>query len=107
MPETTLAKNIGIETGIREAVKVNSKMETSLPYIYAGGDCAESVHAITGKPVYIAFGTSAHKHGWENICGMESEYPRTLGTQSIKLFDTVMPAPDSTTGKRSMQDLPR
>ncbi|HOK39747.1 MAG TPA: FAD-dependent oxidoreductase [bacterium] len=93
IPETTLAKSIGIETGIKNAIKVNTKLETNIPDIYAGGDCVESFNAITKKPVYIALGTTAHKHGRiiaENICGMNLEYPGTLGTQSIKLFDLVV-----------------
>lgn len=93
VPETELARKAGAEAGLKGALKVSRRLETSLPDIYAGGDCAESVHAVTGKPVYIALGTTAHKHGrviGENICGVKSEYPGTLGTQSIKLFDMVI-----------------
>ena len=93
VPEAGLALRAGAETGLKGALKVSRRMETSLPDIYSGGDCVESLHAITGKPVYIALGTTAHKHGriiGENICGLRSEYPGTLGTQSIKLFDMVI-----------------
>lgn len=92
-PETALGKSIGVKTGLKGSFKVNEKMQTNIDDIYAGGDCAESLHNITGKPVYIALGTTAHKHGriiGENICGLKSEYPGTLATQSIKLFDTVI-----------------
>ena len=37
-PENTLAKKAGLELGIKGAIKVNSKMQTSLPDIYAVGD---------------------------------------------------------------------
>lgn len=53
----------------------------------------ESLHALTKKHTYIALGTTAHKHGriiGENICGLNTEYIGTLGTQSIKLFDLVV-----------------
>lgn len=93
VPETGLARNAGVELGLKGAIKVNTRLQTSLPDIYAGGDCVESLHNITKKPVYIALGTTAHKHGriiGENICGVRSEYPGTLGTQSIKLFDMVI-----------------
>jgi len=93
VPETGLARKAGILTGLKDAIKVNARMETNLPDIYAGGDCVESLHSITKKTVYIALGTTAHKHGriiGENICGISSEYPGTLGTQSIKLFDLVI-----------------
>lgn len=92
-PAADLAREAGVLTGQKGAIKVNARLETNLPDIYAGGDCAESLHNITGKPVYIALGTTAHKHGriiGENICGLNSEYPGTLGTQSIKLFDMVI-----------------
>jgi len=93
VPETGLAREAGIMTGVKDAIKVNSRMETNIQGIYAGGDCAESLHNITNLPVYIALGTTAHKHGriiGENICGADSVYKGTLGTQSIKLFDTVI-----------------
>lgn len=92
-PETDLARRAGLALGLKGAIKVNVRMQTSLPEIYAGGDCAESLHNITRQPVYIALGTTAHKHGriiGENICGVRSEYPGTLGTQSIKLFNMVI-----------------
>ncbi len=92
-PETDLARGAGIALGLKGAIKVNARMQTSFPEIYAGGDCAESLHNITRQPVYIALGTTAHKHGriiGDNICGVRSEYPGTLGTQSIKLFDMVI-----------------
>lgn len=38
-PNTELAEDIGLETG--RGIKVNEAMETSLPSIYACGDCAE------------------------------------------------------------------
>lgn len=93
VPETELARKAGILTGIKNAIIVNTRMETNIQAIYAGGDCAESLHNITQLPTYIALGTTAHKHGriiGENICGLNSEYPGTLGTQSIKLFDLVI-----------------
>jgi NADPH-dependent 2,4-dienoyl-CoA reductase/sulfur reductase-like enzyme len=93
VPETEIAKKIGIHTGIKGAIKVSSRMETNIPDIYAGGDCVESLHNITKQHTYIALGTTAHKHGriiGENICGLHSEYPGTLGTQSLKLFDLVI-----------------
>jgi len=93
IPETGLAKNIGIQTGVKGAIKVNERMETNIPDVYAGGDCAESLHNITRKPTYIALGTTAHKHGriiGENVCGLNTEYSGTLGTQSIKMFDLVI-----------------
>lgn len=92
-PNTDLGKKIGITTGIKEAYKVNEKMETNISDIYAGGDCAETLNSISGEYTYYALGTVAHKHGriiGSNICGQETEFAGVIGTQSIKLFDLVV-----------------
>lgn len=93
IPETTLAKNIGIETGIKEAIKVNEYMETNLPDIYAAGDCVETWHQLAKQYTYLPLGTTAHKQGrivGENALGKKKAFKGSLGTQSIKLFDTVI-----------------
>jgi len=91
-PETGLARNAGIETGVKGAIRVNRRMETSLPAIYAAGDCAETHHRLLGKSTYLPLGTTAHKQGriaGENAVGGNREYLGTLGTQSVKIFDLV------------------
>lgn len=40
-PVVDIAKEAGIEIGTTGAIKVNSRMETNIPDIYACGDCAE------------------------------------------------------------------
>ena len=92
-PNTELARMAGIATGIKGAIRVDSRLRTNFSDIYAGGDCAETFHHLTGKYTYIALGTIGHKHGriiGENVCGYATEYQGTLGTQSIKLFDMVV-----------------
>lgn len=91
-PETALARAIGSETGVKGAIRVNQRMETSLPAIYAAGDCAETYHRLLGKNTYLPLGTTAHKQGriaGENALGGNREYTGTLGTQSVKIFDLV------------------
>jgi NADPH-dependent 2,4-dienoyl-CoA reductase/sulfur reductase-like enzyme len=91
-PETGLARSAGIETGIKEAICVNRRMETSIPDIYAAGDCVETYHRLLGKNTYLPLGTTAHKQGrvaGENAVGGNRDYPGTLGTQSLKIFNLV------------------
>jgi NADPH-dependent 2,4-dienoyl-CoA reductase/sulfur reductase-like enzyme len=91
-PEATLAREAGIQTGFKGAIRVNQRMETSLPDIYAAGDCAETHHRLLGKNTYLPLGTTAHKQGrvaGENALGENREYAGTLGTQSVKIFDLV------------------
>ncbi len=93
MPDTALGRSIGIETGVRGALKVNPRMETNIPDVYAAGDCAETRHRILGKNTYIPLGTIAHKQGriaGENALGGKIEFAGTLGTQSVKIFDKVV-----------------
>jgi NADPH-dependent 2,4-dienoyl-CoA reductase/sulfur reductase-like enzyme len=91
-PESSLARSAGIETGTKGSISVNRKMETSVPYIYAAGDCAETYHRLLMKNVYLPLGTTAHKQGriaGENAIGENREYAGTLGTQSVKIFSLV------------------
>ena len=91
-PETALARAADIETGVKGAIRVNQRMETSHPDIYAAGDCAETYHRLLGKNTYLPLGTTAHKQGriaGENALGGNREYTGTLGTQSVKIFDLV------------------
>ena len=92
-PETELAKRIGIQTGIKGAIKVNELMETNLKDIYAAGDCVETWNALVQQYTYLPLGTTAHKQGriaGENALGGKRSFKGSLGTQSIKLFDTVI-----------------
>ena len=92
-PENTLAKKIGLELGVKGAIKVNAKMETSIPDIYAVGEAIEVKHFITDKDSVISLAGPANKQGRivaDNICGLNSEYKGTQGSSVIKLFDMTV-----------------
>jgi NADPH-dependent 2,4-dienoyl-CoA reductase/sulfur reductase-like enzyme/rhodanese-related sulfurtransferase len=89
-PNTALAEAAGIELGETGALKVNERLQTSDPAIYAGGDMVENTHIITGRQCYIPLGSTANKHGRviaDNICGMNSEFPGIQGTFACKAFE--------------------
>jgi NADPH-dependent 2,4-dienoyl-CoA reductase/sulfur reductase-like enzyme len=93
VPNTVLGRATGIETGVKGALKVNPRMETNIPDVYAAGDCAETFHRITAQNTYLPLGTVAHKQGriaGENALGGSVEFDGTLGTQSVKIFDKVV-----------------
>ena len=93
IPETSLAKSTGMAVGIKGAIKVNEHMETSIKDIYAAGDCVETWHQLVQQFTYLPLGTTAHKQGriaGENAVGGQRKFRGSLGTQSIKLFDTVI-----------------
>lgn len=82
-PNTEIAEKAGIELGVRGAIRVNKKMETSVPGVWAAGDCAESWHLVKKQQVYIPLGTVANKHALVagiNISGGNAEFPGVLGT---------------------------
>jgi len=88
-PNTELAAQAGIELGVRGAVKVNERMETSVPGVYAAGDCAETFNAVTGAPDYIPLGSTANKQGriaGENAAGGGLVYRGAVGTVALKVF---------------------
>ncbi|MDZ7723392.1 MAG: FAD-dependent oxidoreductase [candidate division KSB1 bacterium] len=91
-PQTVLAQTANMALGVKGAIKVNQKMETSIADIYAAGDCAETFHRLLGRNMYLPLGTTAHKQGriaGENSVGGDRKYAGSLGTQSIKIFDRV------------------
>ena len=90
MPENKLAKDIGLELGIKGAIKVNSRMQTSINDIYAVGDVVEVKHFVTDNDSVISLAGPANKQGRiaaDNICGLKSEYRGSQGSNIIKLFD--------------------
>jgi len=91
-PQTTLAQKAGMTLGVKDAIHVNRKMETSHPDIYSAGDCAETYHCLLNKNMYLPLGTTAHKQGriaGENAVGGNFKYAGSLGTQSVKIFELV------------------
>lgn len=89
-PENTLAKKAGLELGLKGAVVVNDKMETSVTDIYAVGDAVQVKHTVTGNDAVISLAGPANKQGRiaaDNICGLDSHYKGSMGSSVIKLFD--------------------
>ncbi len=89
-PNTELAKKAGIELGPTGAIKVSTRMQTSIPDIYACGDCAETYSLITGKPVYRPLGSTANKTGrivGDQLTGGDLEFRGILGTGIFKVFE--------------------
>ncbi len=89
-PDSHLAKQAGLELGIKGSIVVNDRMETSAPDIYAVGDAIQVKHAVTGEDAVIALAGPANKQGRiaaDNICGGDSHYQGSQGSSIIKIFD--------------------
>lgn len=89
-PNTELAKAAGLEIGPTGCIAANEYMQTSDPDIYAGGDCAENTHRISGAKIFAPMGSTANKHGRviaNHIAGKNVKYPGVLGTGVCRLFN--------------------
>ena len=89
-PDTHLAKDAGLELGIKGSIVVNDRMETSAPDIFAAGDAVQVKHYVTGQEALISLAGPANKQGRiiaDNICGGDSRYPGSQGSSVIKVFD--------------------
>ena len=89
-PNVDLAKKSGLTLGETGALQVNEYLQTSDPDIYAGGDCVENTHRLSGKKVYVPLGSTANKHGRiiaDHITGGTSSFPGVLGTAICKVLD--------------------
>ncbi len=88
-PDTALAKEAGLELGIKGSIVVNDRMETSAPDVYAVGDAVQIKNFVTGKPALISLAGPANKEGRiaaDNICGKDSRYGGGQGSSVIKVF---------------------
>ncbi|NLM52890.1 MAG: FAD-dependent oxidoreductase [Firmicutes bacterium] len=103
-PDVGFLKESGLEFGPRGGIKVNAKMQTNLPGVYALGDAAEVIDFNTGVETLIPLAGPANKQGRivaDNIAGLEKTYKGTQGTAIAKVFDLTV----ATTGsnERTLQ----
>lgn len=87
---TAIAKEIGCKIGETGAIWTDSRMQTSVENVFAAGDCAETIHMLTKKRVWIPLAPPGNKMGYVagvNAAGGNIEFPGVLGTQLTKFFD--------------------
>ena len=89
-PNIVLAREAGLAIGPTGGIAVNRAMQTSDPHIYAGGDCVETFHLLTGKPVRQPMGSTANRQGRviaDAIAGRKADFKGVLGTAILRLFE--------------------
>lgn len=94
-PENKLAKEAGLELGLRGAIRVNERMQTADESIYAIGDAIEVKDYINGQATHIPLAWPANRQGRivaDHINGIDSKYQGTLGTSIAKVFDMTVAA---------------
>lgn len=89
-PSSSLAGDTGLRLGVRGAVRVDRRQQTSHPAVWAAGDCCDTVHQVTGERVHVALGTVANKQGrvaGTNLGGGHASFGGVLGTAVTKVCD--------------------
>lgn len=92
-PESGLAKEAGLELGIRSTIKVNQHLQTSDASIYAVGDAIEVKDYNHGFEAFVPLAWPANRQGRlvaDHINGLEAEYKGTLGTSIAQIFDLTV-----------------
>ncbi len=92
-PNSNLARSAGLSVSPSGALIVNEMLLTSDPCIYAGGDCIEIPHLITGKPIFFPQGSLANRQGriiGTNLAGGTAKFGGTVGSFAIKIFDLAV-----------------
>lgn len=87
-PESTLWAAAGLPLGVRRAIPVNDRMETSVPGIWAAGDVTETRHLVARRTQYLPLATIANKGGRVaglNIGGQEAHFPGAVGTAITRI----------------------
>ena len=94
-PDTALAREAGLELGVKGSIAVNDRMETSVPDVYAVGDAVQVKHFVSGQDALISLAGPANRQGRiaaDNICGGDSRYAGSQGSSVIKVFDMTAAA---------------
>ena len=89
-PNSELAKNAGLHLGPANSIEVDDHLQTNVANIWAAGDCCQSIHLVSNKPVYIPLGTTANKQGRTagiNIGGGQAQFNGVMGTAITKFME--------------------
>ena len=90
VPDTGIAKDAGLELGVKGTIVTDSHMRTSDPSIYAVGDAVQVRNFVSGLEANIALAGPANRQGRiaaDNIAGLDSEYRGSMGSSVIKVFE--------------------
>jgi NADPH-dependent 2,4-dienoyl-CoA reductase/sulfur reductase-like enzyme/rhodanese-related sulfurtransferase len=88
-PNVKLARAAGLTIGFTGAINVDERMTTSDPFIYACGDCCETMSLNNSRMAYVPLGSTANKQGriaGINAAGSRAQFTGVLGTALVKVF---------------------
>jgi len=89
-PNTELVAETAIEYGESGAIAIDEYGRSSLPKVYAAGDCAEKHHTVTGEPEWVPLGLTANRAGraiGQTVAGEPEKVGKIAGTAVLKAFE--------------------
>ena len=95
-PNLALGRSAGCEVGASGGLVVDDRMRTTVPHVWAAGDCVESVDLVAGLRRNVQLGTHANKQG--KVAGLnlaaalagdgtppDATFPGVVGTAVTKV----------------------
>jgi NADPH-dependent 2,4-dienoyl-CoA reductase/sulfur reductase-like enzyme len=89
-PLVDVAETAGVPIGPSGGIVTDRRQHTPVDGVWAAGDCAETFHRVSKRPVSIALGTIANKQGRVaglNLGGSYGAFPGVLGTAVTKVCE--------------------
>jgi len=90
VPQIDLATTAGVALGPTRAIRVDERLATSVPHVWAVGDCVEVRHVVTGGPAYLPLGSLANSQGRvlaNVLAGRDDTFGPVAGATAVKVFD--------------------
>ena len=94
-PRSELAKEAGLDVAPWGGIRVNHRLQTSDPNIYAAGDCIATTSLVTGRETYAPLGSLANREGRmvaDNMAGHPVVFKGVCGSFIMKAFDRCIAA---------------
>jgi NADPH-dependent 2,4-dienoyl-CoA reductase/sulfur reductase-like enzyme len=94
-PRSELAQAAGLDVMPWGGIKVNQRLQTSDPHIYAAGDCIAVTNLITGRETFAPMGSLANREGRvvaDNMAGIPSQFKGVCGSYIMKAFERCIAA---------------
>ncbi len=94
-PRSELARAAGLDVTSWGAIKVNQRLQTSDPNIYAAGDCIATTSLVTRRETYAPLGSLANRQGRivaDNIAGQPAVFKGVCTSFIMKAFDRCIGA---------------
>src|SRR4029077_9407407 len=85
-----LVRPAGAERRPDRSVLVDAQLRTSLPDVFAAGDCVALEHLVLGRPAWVPLGPAANKTGrvaGTVAAGGSASFGGVVGTAVVKVFD--------------------